>query len=286
MKRGLSVVLATRNEGENIGPCLEAVKGIASEIVVVDEGSIDETVKIAKKYGARVYEVEHEEIFHKTKQKALEKAKYEWILQLDADERVTGQLASEISRVINMDQDELNDYEVKDERKRRIFDRHQRIIGGEARGGNVVAFYVARKNMFLGKPLIHGGVYPDGVIRLVKNGRASFPAKSVHEQIKVDGRAAWLRNDLEHHDSPTFKRYFARLNRYTDLHAKELEERGVALSYSEMFKRSFVTPALVFLRLYVRHKGFVDGFRGFLWAFYSSMHFPIAYFKYWQGRKV
>src|SRR3972149_11918966 len=91
----LSVVLATRNEESNIGDCLEAVKGLADDIVVVDEGSEDRTREIAESYGARVFKVMHEQLFHKTKQKALDLAQGDWVLQLDADERVTPELARE-----------------------------------------------------------------------------------------------------------------------------------------------------------------------------------------------
>src|SRR3972149_7911068 len=95
----LSVVLATRNEEANIEVCLEAVKGLADDIVVVDEGSEDKTREIAQSHGARVFKVSHEPIFHKTKQKALDLAQGDWILQLDADERVTGGLAREVKVV-------------------------------------------------------------------------------------------------------------------------------------------------------------------------------------------
>ena len=103
----LSVVLATRNEEVNIGHCLESVKQIADEIIVVDEDSSDKTREIAKKYGAKVYKVNHEPIFHKTKQKAIDKATGDWILQLDADERMSPELANEVKNVINLPQNDL-----------------------------------------------------------------------------------------------------------------------------------------------------------------------------------
>src|SRR5258708_33119398 len=99
----LSVVLAVRNEEANLAACLDSIKDIADEIVVVDEYSIDKTVEIAKKYGARIYEEPHHEIFHITKQKALDLAKGEWILQLDADEVITAALREEIKQIVNAD---------------------------------------------------------------------------------------------------------------------------------------------------------------------------------------
>ena len=282
----LSVVLATRNEEENIGACLKSVKDIADEIVVVDESSTDKTREMAKKYGAKVYKVKHEPIFHKTKQKALDKATGDWILQLDADERVTPILAKEIKKVIEMNPTLLKQRKV-DTKKQKLFERHQRIIekrdGKIGRStGEIVAFFLPRLNLFLGKPLIHAGVYPDAAIRLVKKDKARFPAKSVHEQMEINGEVAWLFNDLEHHDSPTFKRYFERMNRYTDLHAADLAREKITKNIFMLLFYSTAKPLFVFLKLYIRHKGFLDGVRGFLWSLFSALHYPIAFFKYWQ----
>jgi len=283
----ISIVLATRNEEENIAACLESVKKIADEIVVVDEESIDATRKIAKKYGAKVYKVKHEAIFHKTKQKALDKASGDWILQLDADERVTPGLVREIKGIVKLSDKEIRKRRPKDGKKWELFQEHQRLVEqkqGSLRKetGEIVAFFVPRVNIFLGKPLIHAGVYPDGVIRLVKRGKARFPAKSVHELMEVDGEVAWLFNNLEHHDSPTFERYLGRANRYTDLTARELKHSKTPSNYLYLFYYSFIKPTFVFINLYVRHKGFLDGMRGFVWSLFSGLHYPIAYFKYWQ----
>ena len=136
--------------------------------------------------------------------------------------------------------------------------------------------------MFLGKSLIHAGVYPDGVIRLVKRSKAKFPAKSVHEQIQVDGQVVWLQNDLEHHDSPTLSRYISRMNRYTDIRANDFKKQNISKNIMNLLYYSSLKPLLVFLKLFVRHKGFRDGIRGFLWSAFSAMHFPIAYYKYWK----
>jgi glycosyltransferase involved in cell wall biosynthesis len=284
--KNLSVVLATRNEEENIGACLKSVRDIADEIVVVDESSTDKTREIARKYSAKVYKVKHEPVFHKTKQKALDKATGDWILQLDADERVTPVLAKEIREVIEMSPSLLNQRKA-DTKKQRLFERHQGVIekrdGKIGRStGEVVAFFLPRLNLFLGKPLIHAGVYPDAAIRLIKKDKARFPAKSVHEQMQIDGEVSWLFNDLEHHDSPTFKRYFERMNRYTDLHAADLARKKTTKNIFILLFYSTVKPLFVFLKLYIRHKGFLDGVRGFLWSLFSALHYPIAFFKFWQ----
>ncbi len=286
----LSIVLATRNEEENIGPCLESVQQLADEIIVVDESSVDKTREIAKSYGAKVYRVAHQPIFHISKQKALDYATGDWILQLDADERVTPELASEISRVISTSDKEIKARKLKDRSKQRLFKKHQALI--EKRNGKIgkdtgeiVALFVPRKNFFLGKFLIHAGLYPDGVIRLLKKGKARFPAKSVHEQMQIDGQVSWLFNDLEHHDSPTLKRYLERANRYTSLSAKNFKEQKIAKNIFSLLFYSIIKPLFVFLNLYLRHKGFLDGMRGFIWSSFSALHFPLAYFKYWKGKE-
>lgn len=283
-KQKLSVVLATRNEEENIRRCLQSVKNLADEVIVVDEFSNDRTREIARQMGAKVFTEPHHDIFHVTKQKAMDKAVGDWILQLDADEVVTPELVKDIETVLGGGKVTIP------EKKNKLFIRHQRLIeerdgkiGKE--GGGVVGYFIPRRNMFLGKPLIHAGVYPDGVIRLVKRGKAWFPQKSVHEQIQLDGGVSWLPNDLLHYDSPTLKRYLSRLNRYTDLHAKELKEKKVSKNIFSMINYTIFKPFSVFCSLFFRHGGFLDGANGFLWSFFSASHFPIAYFKYLTSKK-
>ena len=273
----LSVVLAVRNEEENIARCLNSVKEIADEIIVVDEYSTDKTRDVAEKLGAKVYQEPHHDIFHITKQKALGYAKGDWILQLDADEEVTPELAKEIKGIVKENK--------KPDVPLELFLRHQRLIEKRdgpigRKTGEVVGYFVSRKNMFLGKPLIHAGSYPDGVIRLIKKGKAHFPQKSVHEQIQLDGEVSWLKNSLKHYDSPTLSRYFIRMNRYTDLQVNDLRERKAPKNIFYIFYYSFVKSFLVFLSLFFVHKGFLDGVRGFLWSSFSASHYPIAYFKY------
>jgi glycosyltransferase involved in cell wall biosynthesis len=290
----LSVVLAVRNEEANLANCLESIKSIADEIVVVDEHSIDKTVEIAKRFGARVYEEPHREIFHITKQKAIDYAKGEWILQLDADEIITPALREEIKQIVNADNLDLDQIaqnkfaDSKNKQKANLFKRHQKAIEQRdgaigSKSGEITAFFVPRVNLFLGKPLVYAGVYPDAVIRLVKRGYAKFPAKSVHEQIEINGKVGWLFNDMMHNDSPTLSKYIMRLNRYTDLHAEELKERKAPRTILYFYYYSIFKAKIKFLSLYIRHKGFQDGMKGFLWSAFSASHYPIAYFKYWTG---
>lgn len=249
MAKTLSVVLATFNEEKYLADCLESVKDIAQEIVIVDGTSSDRTVEIAKKYGARVLIKDNPPMFHINKQKAIEMATKDWILQLDADERVTPALAKEIKEKINQDKD-MNGY------------------------------WVPRKNWFLGRYLMKGGVYPDYTLRLYKTGKGRLPMKDVHEQAVVEGNVGYLQHPLDHLADPYFKRYLMRYNRYTTLIAKELAEKHTGKGPISFAKYMLALPFWWFLLIYGRHKGFMDGWQGFVWAFFSAMRFPVAYVKY------
>lgn len=251
----LSVVLATYNEEKNIGACLRSIKSIADEMIVVDGRSTDKTVAEAKKLGAKVYEVENRAMFHTNKQTALQKATGDWVLQLDADERVDEELKTSIQQVIKTNPQKAG-------------------------------FYLKRKNFFLGRWLKKGGQYPDPVIRLVRRGQARFPQQSVHEQIEVDGSVGTLEGHLLHYTAPTFDRYLRNANRYTSLTAQELKESRVSLSFISWLNYVVVKPTATFLKLYLRHKGFLDGFPGFVFALFSGLHWPIAFMKYWELMNV
>lgn len=279
----LSVAVATYNEEKNIVACLEAVKGLADEIVVVDGGSTDQTVVLAKQNGARVIVASNPSIFHINKQKAIDECRGKWILQLDADEVVTPQLAKEIKLIIVMTDKEIADRVVNPKLKE-LFNRHQSII--EKRDGKIgddtgsfTAFFVARKNYFLGKILTYAGTYPDGVIRLIKNGFAKFPAKSVHEQIQIKGHVDWLYHDLLHYSNPTLSKYFSGADKYTSLLANELknQKKNWLTGFLQYF---LIKPFITFINLYLRHKGLLDGWYGFLFCFFSSLHYPVAFVKY------
>ncbi len=239
-----SITLAVFNEEKFIGRCLASIKDIASEIIVVDGKSTDETVKIAKKFGAKIVETTNKTNFHINKKMANDSASGEWILQLDADEVVTPELGKEIKETINRNPEENG-------------------------------FWLPRANYFLGRFLRKGGTYPDYTLRLYRRGFGNLPAKSVHEQAEVVGKTGYLKNDLLHYADRTFERYMMRFNRYTDIEAREVQ--GGLLKYLiwlPLFDRN-----QGFLSIYFRHLGFLDGFPGFIWALYSSLHFPIAYFK-------
>lgn len=250
----LSIAIATYNEEENIGRVLSSVKDLAEEIIVVDGSSIDKTVEIAKKFGAKVTITDNPPIFHINKQKAIDQCSGDWIFQLDADEEITLELAGEIKEIAK-------------------------------KGSQFSAFWIKRKNYFLGRWLKKGGQYPDPVIRLFKKGRAYLPCKSVHEQLEVEGKIGWLEHDMLHFSVPTFSRYLTNSNRYTSLSAVEFKEENLKFSLFNHLNYLLIKPAKTFLSLYFRHKGFLDGFPGFIFALFSGLHFPIAYIKYWELTK-
>lgn len=280
----LSVVLAVYNEESNLGNCLDTVKEIASEIVIVDGGSLDNTVQIAKSFNARIIQTDNPPIFHINKQKALDLAKYDWILQLDADERVSKKLAFEIEKIIAMSEEAIEDYQMNLP-KRRLFLRHQNLLiqrdGHIGKSeGDYAAFFIPRLNFFLGKYLKYGGVYPDGVIRLVKKNKAHFPCKSVHEQIEVQGKVGWLQQELIHMADPTLKRYLERNNKYINLLVNELVLNKTKKDLLTLINFFLIKPVSWFLFTQIKHKGILDGFPGIIFSFFSAMRFPRAYYRY------
>jgi glycosyltransferase involved in cell wall biosynthesis len=281
----LSVVLAVYNEESNLARCLDSVKDIADEMIVVDGGSTDATQEIAKSFGARLIVTENVKMFHTNKQKALDAAKYEWILQLDADEVVSKELSSQILAVVRG-----GTAPFPSSKQQKLFSRHASLLERRdgsigSSNGEVVAYMIPRLNYFLGGWLKHGGVYPDAVIRLIKNGKAYFPQKDVHEQMKIDGKIGWLTADLKHYADPTMDRYMMRANRYTSLTAEKMKRDGVSKNIFSVLHYMFFKPFAVFCSLYFRHKGLLDGYPGFVWALFSGLHFPMAYMKYWESSR-
>ncbi len=284
MKNKISVVLATYNEESNITECLQSVKDLADEVVVIDGSSSDATVQIARSFGARLIITDNPKIFHINKQKAINNATGDWILQLDADERVSKDLVQEIKKIVDMSEEQIEEYENKLPNKK-LFLRHQNLV--EKRDGIVGekvgaynAFYIPRLNYFLGKYLRYGGVYPDGVIRLVKKRKAFFPCKSVHEQMIVSGRIGWLQHDLLHMADVSFSRYLHRNNKYIDLIKDELKRDNADKNPIQMVNHFILKPLFWFLLTQIRHKGILDGYQGIIFSFFSALRFPRAYFRY------
>lgn len=248
----LSVVLATFNEESNISSCLKSVKDFADEIVVVDGTSKDKTVEIAKSLGARVLVTTNPPIFHINKQKAIDMATGQWILQLDADEEVSEELSSEIKKIVN------------------------------GSGADVNGYWMPRKNYFLGRYLMKGGQYPDYTVRLYKKGKGKLPQKDVHEQAVIEGKIGYLRGALLHHPYKDFNSYLAKWMRYNLLLSTQIRDE---MKNKNMFLKIYygvaymlAKPAHWMLTAYGRHKGFMDGWQGFVFALFSALRFPVSYF--------
>lgn len=244
----LSLCLAVYNEEKNLHYPMDSAYDMVDEVVIVDGGSTDKTVEIAKSYGKKVKILfsPNPKMFHINKQKAIEAAAGEWIIQLDADEELSPELKKEIKGIINS----------KDAKE---------------------AYNLPRKNWFLTRFLTKGGQYPDYTIRLYKNGAARFPCKDVHENVEIKGDTGYLETPLLHYADPDFSRYLMRWDRYTTLEVEKMSE-GTHLSF---FRHFIWLPKITFLSMYFRHKGFMDGFPGFVFALFSSLRFMVIYIKWW-----
>jgi glycosyltransferase involved in cell wall biosynthesis len=242
----LSVIVITRNEERNIVECLESVRW-ASEVIVVDGESEDKTAELARRFTGKVF-VRKWEGYGASKNFALEHCTSEWVLWLDADERATKDLSSEI----------------------------QFVLGQGV--SSFVGYEIPRKAFFLGKWIKHCGWYPGYVTRLFKRGAGNFSDNKVHEKLEIDGTVGRLRGDLLHYTDPNLRHYFEKLNRYTTLAAEELSGRGVRFGLSQIVFR----PAWVFVRMYFVKLGFLDGIQGFILSILSACYVFTKYAKLWE----
>ncbi len=268
----LSIVLATFNEEKNIEKCInsEFIKKLADEIIVVDGSSTDQTREIAKSLGAKVIKTTNKVNFHINKQLAMDEAKYELVLQLDADEIIDEDLAKFI--------EDINT-------KIELSKQNNKHWQSEWKENSPVAWEFPRKNLFLGKWLTKGGQYPDPVIRLYINGFAKLPQKDVHEQIAVDGKIGWAQGHLMHFANPTFEDYLRKFNTYTSFKATQLKTNKLEINFFNAIDYIIVKPIVTFFLIFFRHRGYVDGIPGFVFATMSGMHHAIAYLKLWELKK-
>jgi glycosyltransferase involved in cell wall biosynthesis len=241
----LSVVIITFNEETNLPRTLESVKW-ADEIVVVDSGSKDRTVEIAKSHGAKVW-VEPWKGFAAQKNLALEKATCDWILSLDADEEATLELKQEV----------------------------ENVIGDSPKDG----YFIPRRNLFLGRFIRHGGFYPDAKLRLFRRGAAKFEARLVHEDAQLNGVSGRLNGALLHHAYPTLSSYIEHMNRYSSLGAEMAQRKGKS-GFS--FVNIVIRPIFTFLYNYFFRLGFLDGREGLLLHLYHSAYVSWKYAKLWE----
>jgi glycosyltransferase involved in cell wall biosynthesis len=244
----VSVAIITKNEEANIRECLESVRW-ADEVVVVDGGSTDHTRQICGEYRARVFQ-EDWKGYARQKNSAIAKTNGSWVLSLDADERVTEELRGEIAAVLN-----------------------SKALDG---------YFIARKNFFLGRWIRHGGWYPDYNLRLFRRERGHFPEREVHERLEIQGETGYLHHPLEHHTYRSLSDFIQRLDRYSDLAAREMGKEGRRFRHTDLFFR----PPATFLQMYLLRAGFLDGYLGFLLSVLYSFYTFTKYSKLKEQQRL
>jgi len=265
----LSVVIITYNEEANIGRTLASVQPLVSdgkgEIIVVDSGSTDRTVEIAKSFGAKVF-VEDWKGYAAQKNSAIDKAAGDWILSLDADEELDRDLTSLIPHVTAQKQARP---------KQELL-----IAMGWPSPPDGDGYFIRRRNKFLGRWIEHGGYWPDPKLRLFRKGSGTFENRAVHEDIRVDGRTGRIRSGaLIHHSYPTLSDYIEHMNRYSSLGAEMVVAKGkVRFSFANIVLR----PLFTFFYNYFFRLGFLDGREGLLLHLYHAVYVSWKYAKAWE----
>ena len=255
-KAPVSVLVATYQEEMNIGRCLESVRW-ADQIFVVDSFSTDKTAEIAENLGAEV--IRHEwSGYSNQKNWALDNLPFRnsWVLCLDADERLTDELAAEIREVVTEDDP------------------------------GYAGYYVNRRQIFLGRLMKHCWWYPEYILRLFRREKSRLDNRAVHERLILDGRVGYLRHDLLHDDQRGLATWIKRLNRYSSLEAKEMYERKTTRQRKGDFRASFrgnwgkrrravkdniwyripFRPLVRFVYMYLIRRGFLDGREGLIYC--------------------
>ncbi len=255
----LSVAIITKNEEANLARTLASVQ-FADEIVVLDSGSTDRTVEIAHDFHAKVYD-EPWQGFAATKNSAIAKCNGTWILSLDADEELTVELQAQIQSLLPLNPP-------------------------------ADAYFIRRRNLFLGRWIQHGGFYPDPKLRLFRRAAASFTTlprfdnRPVHETIVFDGKADTLDYDLIHHAYPTLETYIEHMDRYSSLGSRLLVGAGkTSRSWPAFLCSVYLVPQLTLLWNYLFRLGFLDGREGLLLHLYHATYTSWKYAKAWDAAR-
>jgi len=242
----LSVIVITKNEEKNVRECLSSVLW-AEEIIVVDAGSTDNTLGIAKEFTQKVYSRPWDG-YGAAKNFGLTQCACEWILSIDADERVTPELREEIlGKLSSVNQ-------------------------------KTAAFSVPRRANFLGKWIYHCGWYPGRIARVFRRSAGRFTEEKVHERLEIQGEIVPLHSDLLHYTDPDLKSYFEKSNKYTSLAAEELLDHKKKFSLAKLI----VNPFWIFFRMYILRLGFLDGLTGFILCVLSANYVFTKYAKLWE----
>jgi len=244
----ISAIVIVYNEEKNIRRCLESLNW-ADEIVIVDSYSQDKTKEIASSFTDKIFDVKWEG-FGKKKEFAREKASFEWVLSIDADEVVSDKLKGEIKKIMAQD---------------------------KTKGG----YYIPRLSNFLGKWIKHSGWQPDYVLRLFRKSSARFDQSLVHEKLILNGKAGFLKNKLLHYTDPDIHHYLSKMDKYTTLGAEKLLQEGKKATFFDLVLR----PPVLFFKIFILKGAFLDGWHGFLLACFSSFHVLSKYAKLWHLRE-
>ncbi|NUO10070.1 MAG: glycosyltransferase family 2 protein [Candidatus Brocadia sp.] len=240
----LSVTIITLNEEENIRDALESVTW-ADEIIIVDSGSSDKTIDICKEYTEKIFY--NPWPGHITQKNiAIDKAAYLWILSIDADERITPELAKEIKEVLQ--------YPKAD------------------------AYAMPRHVFYLGRWIYHSGWYPDYKVRLFKKNNARWGGVNPHDTVIVDGKLGHLNGNLVHYSYKNISHHVNTINNFTTISAGEYLKLGKRASLWNITLR----PAGTFLKKYILKQGFRDGLPGFIIAVSSAYYVFLKYAKLWE----
>jgi glycosyltransferase involved in cell wall biosynthesis len=249
MAEGLTVLVPTKDEEANIRACLESAVDIADELLVADSGSTDATMAIAREFGARIIEREYVNSAD-MKNWAIPQAGNPWVMVLDADERVTPELARSV-------RDALRD---------------------PPRAPAVEGYSMRRRSFVFGHPIRYSGWQGDVLVRLFRRDTCRYDTRRVHAAVTVPaGRTRRLEGDLLHYTYRDFGHFMAKFDRYTTWSAQDLAERGAQASLVHLLFK----PQLRFLKQYVLRQGFRDGIPGLIVCGLSATTVFVRYAKLW-----
>jgi len=269
----LSVVISAFNEEKKIGACLESVKGLADEIIIVDNSSYDETAKIAKKYTTKVFTQKNDpKKIDIQKNFGFSKATGDWILSLDADERVTPELAREIKDVI---------LEGGKGRPRGSHHDSKDSIASLQNDRGMSGYWIPRKNIIFGKWIRHTGWYPDNQLRLFKKGKGKYTSEHVHEHLFVEGIVGNLHEMLVHEHYATVGEFISKMMVYAPSEAKNKLDNGYEFSYLDAI--SF--PSREFISRFFAREGYKDGLHGLVLSLLMAFYHEIIFVFLWEEKK-
>jgi glycosyltransferase involved in cell wall biosynthesis len=281
----LSVVIITYNEEANIGRAIESalplVRDGRGEIIVVDSGSTDSTVEIAQAYKVKVF-VEAWKGYAAQKNSAIEKAAGEWILSLDADEELDGELQRSLAEILECIEQAREFAANPNTHPTMLQDARAEVkerIGVDF-DAEFAGLWIPRKNHFLGRWMKHGGFWPDPKLRLIRKGAGKFEDRAVHEDIRATGKTGQIRSGtIVHHSYPTLSEYIEHINHYSSLGAEMALAKGHAgFSFIDIAVR----PAMTFIYNYFLRLGFLDGREGLLLHLNHAVYVSWKYAKAWE----